>query len=64
MKGFKPSVEIIILSILIDWQIQALEAVLLGSFVMANVLRLVASSIVLGGIRGRENSVGVMHDVQ
>ena len=60
----KPSEDIIIYPLLIDWQKQALEAVLLGSFVMANVLRLVASNIVLGGIRGRGNPVGVLHDVQ
>ena len=64
MKVFKPSLDIIIMSLFIDWQKQALETVLLGSFVAANVLRLVASSIELGGIRGRENSVGVLQDVQ
>ena len=64
MKVFKPSLDIIIMSLFIEWQKQALETVLLGSFVAANVLRLVASSIELGGIRGRGNSVGVLQDVQ
>ena len=64
MKGFKPAVKVVIMSILIDWQIQALEPVCIGSLIMANVLRLVACSIVLGGTGGRGNPVGVLHDVQ
>ena len=53
MKVFKPSLDIIIDSLFIEWQKQTLETVFLGSFVAASVLRLVASSIELGSIRGR-----------
>ena len=61
----KPSEDIIIYPLLIDWQKQqALETVIICSFVAANVLGLVRGSIVLGGIRASEDPVGVLQDVQ
>ena len=64
MKAFKPSLEIIIDSLFIEWQKQALETVIVCSFVAANVLGLVRGSIVPGGIRASEDPVGVLQDVQ
>lgn len=61
---FKPPLLIIITSIWIVWQKQALETVCIGSFVAANVLRLLRSSIERNGTRFREHSVGVLQDVQ
>ena len=60
----KPSEFIIIYPVLVDWQKQALETVIVCSFVAANVLGLVRGSIVLGGIRASEDPVGVLQDVQ
>jgi hypothetical protein len=60
----KPSEFIIIYPVLVDWQKQALETVIVCSFVAANVLGLVRGSIVPGGIRASEDPVGVLRDVQ
>ena len=64
MELLKPSEFIIIYPVIVDGQKQALETVCVGSFVAANVLRLVRSSIERNGTRFREHSVGVLQDVQ
>ena len=64
MELLKPSEFIIIYPVLVDGQKQALETVIVCSFVAANVLGLVRGSIVLGGILSSEDPVGVLRDVQ
>lgn len=60
----KPSVEIILVSVLIDGNVEALQSIIVGSFVLANVLWHACWRIVRNGFRHRENPVAVAIDVE
>ena len=64
MRSFKPSVEVIVVALLIDWKEKTLQTVVVDSFIAANILWLAGSSIVLSCIRRREDPVGIRTDVQ
>jgi len=64
MSSFKPSVEVIVVALLIDWKEKTLQTVVVDSFIAANILWLAGSSIVLSCIRRREDPVGIRTDVQ
>ena len=64
MSSFKPSVDVIVVALLIDWKEKTLQTVVVGSFTAANILWLAGSSIVLSCIRRREDPVGIRTDVQ
>ena len=64
MSSFKPSVEVIVLTLIIDWKEKTLQTVVVDSFIAANILWLAGSSIVLSCIRRREDPVGIRTDVQ
>ena len=64
MRSFKPSVEVIVVTLLIDWKHKALQTVVVGSLIAANILWLAGSSIVLSCMRHREDPVGIRTDVQ
>ena len=64
MRSFKPSVEVIVVTLLIDWKEKTLQTVVVDSFTAANILWLAGSSIVLSCIRRREDPVAIRTDVQ
>ena len=64
MSSFKPSVQVIVLTLLIDWKEKTLQTVVMDSFIAANILWLAGSSIVPSFIRRREDPVGIRADVQ
>lgn len=64
MSSFKPSVEVIVVTLLIDWKEKTLQTVVVDPFIAANILWLAGSSIVLSCIRRREDPVGIRTDVQ
>jgi hypothetical protein len=64
MSSFKPSHEVIVVTLLIDWKEKTLQTVVVDSFTLANILWLAGSNIVLSCIRRREDPVGIRTDVQ
>ena len=64
MRSFKPSVEVIVVTLLIDWKEKTLQTVVVDSFTAANILWLAGSCIVLSCIRRREDPVAIRTDVQ
>ena len=64
MSSFKPSVEVIVVTLLIDWKEKTLQTVVVDPFIAANILWLAGSSIVLSCIKLREDPVGIRTDVQ
>ena len=64
MSSFKPSVDVIVVALLIDWKEKTIQTVVVDSFIAANILWLAGSSIVLSCMRHREDPVGIRTDVQ
>ena len=64
MSSFKPSVEVIVVTLLIDWKEKTLQTVVVAPFIAANILWLAGSNIVLSCIKRREDPVAIRTDVQ